>query len=555
MSKIFFRVSFLIFLFPAFSSAQVAPGKYFVAFTDKQNNPYSVSNPSAFLSARALQRRANQNISINISDLPVTPSYVSQVAGMGVTVLNVTKWFNGVIIQTSDTNLVNSIGQLPFVSGVRQHLHKHGDLPVKAERKDKFAVMRGEKSPSAAALNPAYGGAWNQISMLNGDFLHDAGYRGAGIWIAVLDAGFDRADSLPAFSELHAENRVIAVRDFVDGDTLVYDHHSHGTAVLSCMAADVPGDMIGTAPDASYILLRTEDAPTEFVIEEYNWACGAEFADSIGADIINSSLGYTEFDDPQQNHTYSDMNGDNTIVTQAADIAASKGILVVNSAGNSGGSPWYYIGAPADADSVLALGAVDAVGTVAPFSSRGPSFDGRVKPNVCAQGWNTFLAFTDSSYGYSSGTSFSSPVMAGMAACLWQSCPSFSNMQILHAIEISADHFLNPDSLYGNGIPDFSIACFILQYGSAYLDDLLIQVYPNPFNDVCIVHFYSSMRQEIRAEVFDMLGKKVLDKTLFLPAIDKYKLTISAGALPQKGAYVLRITTPEKVFYRKIIRD
>ncbi|HLG34878.1 MAG TPA: S8 family serine peptidase, partial [Bacteroidia bacterium] len=409
MRTIFLRFSFPVFLFPVFVFAQVAPDKYFVSFTDKLNNPYSVSNPSAFLSARALQRRSNQNISINITDLPVTPSYVDTIIAHGAAVLNVTKWLNGVIIQTTDTNVLNSIEALPFVSAIKSLLPQPDVLPKAFEHRDKFEKINLTKSPSAVAGNPTYGGAWNQLEMLHADFLHSSGFFGTGKWIAVLDAGFEGADTIPAFANLHANNRVIAVRDFVDGDTIVYAHHYHGTAVLSCMAADVPGDMVGTAPAASYLLLRTEDAATEFIIEEYNWSCGAEFADSLGADVINSSLGYTTFDDPQYDHSYPDMNGDSAIVTQAADIAASKGMLVIVSAGNSGGSPWHFIGSPADADSALAVGAVDSFGVSVAFSSRGPSSDGRVKPNVCAQGLDAFVAIPDGSYVYGSGTSFASP--------------------------------------------------------------------------------------------------------------------------------------------------
>jgi subtilisin family serine protease len=391
--------------------------------------------------------------------------------------------------------------------------------------------------------------------MLHGDYLHDDGFRGTGMLIAVLDAGFQGADTIIALDSIRTTNRIIATRDFVDGDTLVYDHHNHGTHVLSCMAANLPGTMIGTAPDASFILLRTEDTGSEYLIEEYEWSCGAEFADSVGTDVINSSLGYTTFDSPLYNHTYADMNGDSAIATQAADIAASKGILVVVSAGNSGGGPWNFIGSPADGDSVLAVGGVDSSGVSVSFSSRGPSSDGRVKPNVCAQAFQSFIAYNNGSFGPGSGTSFAAPITAGMAACLWQSCSSYSNMQILHAIEISADHYFTPDTLYGYGIPDFSLACLILNGNTHVRDDLIISLYPNPFTDNCIINFYSSIRQNIHAEVFDIIGKKILEQDIRLPAIEKYQFVIPADALPQKGAYILRIITAEKTLVRKIIRE
>jgi hypothetical protein len=321
------------------------------------------------------------------------------------------------------------------------------------------------------------------------------------------------------------------------------------------MAADVPGDMIGTAPDASYILVRTEDAPTEYIIEEYNWACGAEFADSLGADIINSSLGYTTFDDPLYNHTYADMNGDSAIATRAADIAASKGILVVNSAGNSGSSPWHFIGAAADGDSVLAVGAVDSMGVIAGFSSRGPSSDGRIKPNVCSQGVDAFVSIPDGSYVHGSGTSFASPIMAGAAACFWQSCSGYSNMQIQYAIEASASQYFNPDSLYGYGIPNFQLACIILRNLYPLSEDDILTLYPNPFSEACFVQYYKPHSGTIHAEVFDIIGQKVLDNLFTAHGQSLFNFTIDAADLQGKGAYILRITTDEKTVVRKIIRN
>src|SRR5258706_324851 len=274
---------------------------------------------------------------------------------------------------------------------------------------DKNEEMAAEKMLATESAGE-YVPALHQLQMINGDFLHSLGYRGKGMLIAVMDAGFNNANTIPVFQDLIADNRILATHDFVQGDSNVYGHHFHGTAVLSCMAAHLPGYMIGTAPDAEYILLRTEDAATEYIIEEYNWACGAEYADSAGADVFNTSLGYTTFDDPLYNHTYADMNGDSAVITIAADIAASKGILVVNSAGNSGGGPWNYIGAPADGDSVLTVGGVDSLKVIYARSSHGPSFDGRVKPNACAQGLNAYLDFANAAFGYGSGTSFASKV-------------------------------------------------------------------------------------------------------------------------------------------------
>jgi subtilisin family serine protease len=370
--------------------------------------------------------------------------------------------------------------------------------------------------------------------------------------IAVLDAGFIGANTIPVFQNMINENRLLATHDFVEGDSNVFAHSSHGTSVLSCMAAQLPGSMIGTAPDASYILLRTEDAGSEFIVEEYNWASGAEYADSAGADVFNTSLGYTTFNDPLYNHTYADMNGDSTVITIAADIAASKGILVVNSAGNSGGTPWNYIGAPADGDSVLTVGAVDSHEVIANFSSHGPSFDGRVKPNVCTQGSGTFLAFDNGTFGYSGGTSFSSPIMAGAAACLWQARPGSNNMQIFHAIEQSADRYNHPDTLYGYGIPDLMRAWTLLNGAQPPSEDAVLNVYPNPFSTAFSITFYTPQTSSIRLEIFDAAGKKVYDRQ---NTAGRYYQSISINNSFAKGVYFLRLTTTQRVFYRKMVRQ
>lgn len=538
----------LLLLLPFISNAQIAPGKYFVAFTDKNGTPYSISLPQAFLSQRAINRRSAQGINITVQDLPVTPAYVDSVIARGATVLNKTKWLNGVIIQTTDTNILNSIRGLPFVSGLK-HLQANGTLLKNFTFNNKIEELNAGQIPSPSP--DQYGQALGQLQMLNGDFLHSLGYTGAGMLIAMMDAGFNGVNVIPAFQSQVANGKILFTHDFVDGDSDVFAHSGHGTATFSCIAANLPGYMIGTAPDAEYILLRTEDVSSENIIEEYNWACGAEVADSAGADVFNTSLGYTTFDNPLYNHSYSDMNGDSAVITIASDIAASKGILVVNSAGNTGAA---HINAPADGDSVLAVGAVDQDEVIADFSSHGPSFDGRVKPNVCAQGLNTYLAFENGAFGTSGGTSFSSPIIAGMAACLWQAFPQRSNMEIFNAIEQSADRYTHPDSLYGYGIPDMARAWLLLNGNQPPAEDAILNVYPNPFTISCTVTFYTAQTGSAHLEIFDVAGKKVFDK---LNSSGRYyqSLSVDDAILHSRGVYVLRFTTPTSVFYRKIVRQ
>jgi subtilisin family serine protease len=303
-----------------------------------------------------------------------------------------------------------------------------------------------------------YGDAYNQLEMLGGNKLHREGYTGEGMTIAVIDAGFYKVDELAVFSDL--QNQILSTYDFVDGNSNVYDDHTHGMMVLSTMGGK--GEMTGTAPEANYILLRTEDVFSENLIEEYMWVCAAEYADSAGADIINSSLGYTTFDDALQNHTYEDMDGETAPISIGAGIAFSKGIIVVNSAGNSGNSSWNFIGAPADNFDVLSVGAVDENEEFASFSSYGPNADGALKPNVVAQGKNTVIISSSDTVRTGSGTSFSSPITAGMVACLWGAQPNQTPETVKDAIYKSADRYLNPDNQFGYGVPDYFSAYQIL---------------------------------------------------------------------------------------------
>ena len=456
----------ILISFVAFS--QVAPDKYQVRFTDKNNSPYSIDNPLEFLSQRAIDRRANQNIPIVENDLPVNPGYIDSIASTGVTILNVSKWMNSVTIYTTDQNALDAISAFPFVQSTGKN-SSFKTLPKKEKSNKPFFENEsfGEKTESNRQVSNKgiqgvydYGTALNQIQMLNGDSLHDLGYDGAGMLIAVLDAGFLNVNSLSVFDSLWINGQILGSRDFVDPQSPnIFGSHYHGCMVLSTMGANLPGEMVGTAPQADYWLIRTEDADTEYLIEELNWVSGAEFADSLGADVINSSLGYTIFDDSNQDHTYEDMDGNTTPITIGADIAASKGILVCNSAGNSGNDSWHYIGAPADGDSVFSIGAVNGSGVYTYFSSTGPTYDGRIKPNVVAKGQGTTIVnpWTGAIYT-GNGTSFSSPVTAGMVACLWQANPGKSNIEIMEAIQQSASQANNPDSLLGYGIPNYMVA-------------------------------------------------------------------------------------------------
>jgi len=541
-----------IILLPLFCSAQTH--KYFIQFTDKNNSAYSVSNPSAFLTARAINRRAAQGIAIDTNDLPVNQNYIDSVINKGAAVLTRSKWFNGVTIE-ADLATLQDVLTLPFVQQSTQ-LNRTPSSTGELEKTNKFGMpFESNTNDLFRTQSYNYGPSYNQIHIMNGDFLHNAGYHGEGMVIALLDAGFFDANILPAFDSLFANNQILGTWDFVAGEASVYEDYSHGMSVLSTIGGNIPGDLVGTAPKASFWLLRTEDAATEYIVEEYNWDAGAEFADSAGADIISTSLGYTTFNDPSEDHTYADMNGHTTPSARAANIAFSKGMLVISSAGNEGSNPWHYISSPADGDSVIAVAAVDGSGDYASFSSTGPSSDGDIKPNVAAVGQNTVISNSDGSIGTGSGTSFACPVLAGSAACLWQAHPTHSNRDIKDAIQQSASQHLSPDSLLGYGIPNFLIADVLL--GGTELNfsntDKLVSIYPNPFIDQVQLKFYPASNQEIKIEVFDAFGKKILEQSEETAGRVFNTIPLPLSQL-RKGIYFVEVSSKENKFVRKIVK-
>lgn len=529
--------------------------KYAVFFKDKKNSPYSLAAPEAFLSPRAIQRRQRMNIPLDSTDLPVNPAYIQGVLKSHPSLSFVSKanWSNYIIVRTEDSNAAVSIKNLPYVKEVREIFN-----PEKAT-KDLMALFsallepknladeKGANIQTLTTLN--YGQSETQVSMIGTHFLHHRGAMGEGIVIAVLDGGFYRVDILPAFQSLRENGQILGTWDFVENHDSVYEDNSHGMMVLSTMAGVVDGKLIGTAPKAKFWLLRTEDANSETISEEYNWEAGALFADSVGADIINSSLGYTKFDNDIGSHTYEDLTGDKAIATKAANMAFDKGILVINSAGNEGSSPWRYIGVPADGKKVLAVGAVKSDRTIASFSSRGPTADGRIKPDVCAMGEQTTFSNTDGSISRGNGTSFSAPVLSGATASLWSLNPNATNKEIFDAILRSADRYGNPDNDYGYGIPNMGTAHLIL---NKQYDELLhgkpdILVYPNPIDSrIFFVDYLARQASQILIRLTDASGKRVLEKrenvaanalhhmTLELPpraAAGTYNLTLQDGAL------------------------
>ena len=547
----------IIFLFITISN--FAQDKYVVRFTDKNNSTFSLSTPQNFINQRSIDRRTKQGIAYDSLDLPVNLTYIQGVENAGATVLNKSKWFNSVTIQTANPAVLTAISALPYVVSTTNVARL---LPANiSHNKFEEETIEPYQAPAITAqrtTNFNYGNGTNQATMININALHDLGFQGQGMQIAVIDAGFQNADVMPCFDSLFANNQILGTWDFVARDTNVYDDYYHGSAVLSCMAANVPGDLIGTAPKASFWLLHSEDVASENIIEEYNWSSAAEFADSVGADVINSSLGYTEFDITANNHTYADMNGNTAPATIAADIAAKKGIIVCNSAGNSGGSSWQYIGAPADADSILAVGAVDASRYYASFSSTGPTSDGRIKPDVTDQGQGTYVFVpggTTSQGG--NGTSFSSPVMAGAVACLWQALPNQTNMQIIQAVKQSASQYNNPDSLLGYGIPDFGSAYLSVSTNYHHFDGDEVSIFPNPIINAepLTIQIVNDSQQVLKIELRDVIGKLYYSHqyNLLGYSVNKIKFYPPFNRMGN-GVFLLRMQTEKYTYLKKLMK-
>ena len=434
--------------------------RYVVKLKNKGGNPFSISAPTAYLSQKAIDRRTRYGITIDSTDLPVTPSYTTQIAGVAnVTVLNVSKWHNSVSIQTADPNAITTINGLSFVQSVSA-IAARSQNPTK----EKLIIADQPYTPSQRSTGITadyfnYGaGSLAEINLHKGQFLHNIGLRGQAMLIAVLDGGFFNYNILGAMDSIIINNQVKDTWDFYSRNATVSDDHPHGMQCLSTIAAYIPGQFIGMAPKANFVLYRTEDVNSEYPIEEFNMVCGMERADSAGADVISASLGYSDFDNPAFNHTYADMNGNTTVAAVGADLAAKKGILFLNSAGNEGAAAWHYITTPADGDSVIAVAAVATHGAVAPFSGYGPSSDGQIKPDMASVGFQALILSVSNTVTTGSGTSYACPKMAGLSTILWQGFPEVNNMRIVRALREAGSTASSPDDRMGYGIPDLKSA-------------------------------------------------------------------------------------------------
>jgi len=534
---------FILFLFisQSFVHAQVTSYYFYVQFTDKNNTPYSLSSPSEFLSDRAITRRTSFGLTCDSTDLPVNPAYIQQIRNLGIPVHNRSKWMNGVTVLLPDSSIMNQVRILPFVKFVEYTGKLIG--PVLAPKK---------QYPVKSGFN--YGIAAGQINQLNGTGLHNEGYRGKGIQIGVIDAGFMNVNINPAFDSLRLQGRLLGIKDIINPNSNIYAEDSHGAMVLSTMTGNLPGQFLGTAPDASYWLIRTEYAPTEYKVETDFWCSGIEFADSAGVDMATSSLGYSTFDDSSMNFTYASMNGKVSRASLAANLASKKGIVVLVAAGNEGNTGWHYISSPSDADGIVTVGAVNSAGTPSDFSSFGPSADGRVKPEVCATGTTSALINTAGTPSTGNGTSFATPIMAGMLACLLQKYKAIDAMvdvpTLLNSVFKSGSLYSNPTPQMGYGIPDFLKAEQNLKiFDSIRMiekDNFTIGYNP-VFNTLNIRFTNGRLLPDTIVRVYSMTGSLVIQQPL-----TNYSTYLQTDKL-QTGIYAVSVSENGQVDTRKVL--
>lgn len=537
-------VGLLIFLLISTQLQAQEVNRYVVFFADKANNPYSLEEPEAFLSARALLRRVAQGIELDERDLPVNPGYVQEVKETGAGVYFRSRWFNAAFVEATAGQLaaIQNLGmvqQVVYAAPGAKLSSGQGNGRIQGRLRFRNNVRSQESL---------------QNQFLGISQLQEAGFTGAGKLIAVLDGGFTAVDQLPYFNHLFSSKLLLAQKDFTTNSTDVFRYSAHGTKALSTIAAIDSSTFIGTAPLASFLLAITEDVSSEYVIEEYNWLVAAEWADSVGADVITASLGYTTFDDATMNYTYEDMDGQTTVSARAANLATQRGILVVTSAGNSGNDPWRHIVTPADAFDILSVGAVTAEKEVASFSSRGPTPDGRTKPEVSALGVQTIVANPVGGFTTGNGTSFAAPQLAGFAAAVWQAFPDLNNLELREAILDAGSQEAAPNNDIGWGVPDFPSLEGLLLPAEKEETEAPLLVYPNPVYEGQVFIRLALPQEPVFASLYTASGVKVLEKE---------RLGMLPGHFPlfqldiknlRQGVYFLHLNQGEDHYVHKIFK-
>lgn len=522
-----------LLLGPMTLPAQV--NRYVVTFKDKNGSPFSVNESQQFLSTRAIQRRAKQGIAITENDFPVNPEYVRQLGSTGATVYFTSRWMNAALVQTTP-QIMALVNALPFVS--------KSELVAPGTRLTGGRI-RKIKNRKESGIAPA---TLSQLSMLGIDAMHTEGIRGEGVWVAVFDSGFEGVNTAAPFSHLFADNRVNMTFDFVGNSDQVFRYDDHGTEVFSVMAAS-SSSYTGGAPGATFQLFVTEDVSSEYRIEEYNWLFAAEQADSAGADVIQSSLGYNTFDDASMDYEKAELTGDVAIISQAARMAIDKGMVVVCSAGNEANNSWGLVTPPADVEGILSVGSVNSSFTRSAFSSRGPTSDNRVKPDVVALGSSTLVVSASGAISNSSGTSVAAPLVSSLVVGILQRYPDLSVEDVYDAITGSASQASNPDNEKGYGIPNYSDAIETLS-GPGPEEE--ITIFPNPVNGGLIFVQLKTPGREVTISVHDLSGRE-LQHTSVLITWQNNPLRVDLSSL-QPGIYLVTVKTTDNFKTERILK-
>lgn len=531
---------FMIIISFGTRAQDLAPGVYWIYFTDKDGSSYQIDQPAQFLSERSINRRAMQGLAVDNLDLPVTSAYLEEIRSMGVEIKHVSRWLNGVAMINMDHLGYQDVIQLSFTDTV----------PWTPETDELFFPQKTGQArfepPLESAPDFNYGVAREQVEQVQTNGLHQLGYTGSGVWIGVLDGGFYNVDSLPSFIPLRDDNRILEARNYIDETSIYRQNSSHGMSVLSVMAGEWDGSLVGTAPHSSYLLCMTENSDQETRIEEIAWIEAAEYADSLGVDVINTSLGYSDFDGVSYDYSYSDMDGVSTYISRAASLLASRGMILCNSAGNQGNSDWYYITAPADASDILAIGAVDSTNILASFSSRGPSYDARIKPDITAMGRASGIQHRSGGLTRGNGTSYASPVMAGSVASLWQAFPELPARDLIYKVRQSAHRARRPDSNYGFGTPNMLQAYHTITSIPVRFKEDKMEIWPNPAREHLMIKIPEAGEQMVR--IYDLNGRIACYMHIQIPGEMELPPSLASGI------YIIEIQTREHVYRSRLLK-
>lgn len=524
----------LIFLLTA-SELMAQVDRYVVFFSDKAGTPYSVSEPQQFLTARSIARRTRRGIPINVNDLPVNESFVNQVRATGVSVYYRSRWMNCVLVEADPAELP-AVQALGFVNRVE----KVAPGNVFSGGRIKQFKNRGEAGIASATLS--------QLTMLGIDEMHEEEVRGAGVQVAVFDSGFEGVKTAAPFLHLFSDNQVKGVFDFIGNSNEVYRYDDHGTEVFSVIAAEST-NYTGGAPDADFYLFVTEDVKSEYRVEEYNWLFAAERADSLGVDVIHSSLGYNTFDDSSMDYEKSELNGTTAIISQAARMAIDRGIVVVSSAGNEGNNSWRLVTPPSDINGIIAVGAITSSITKSSFSSVGPTADNRIKPDVVALGSGTAVVRPNGTVGSTSGTSVAAPLVTSLVAGLLQRYPDLTPARVYELITTTASQASVPDNLLGYGVPSYPAIRNALVDLKPIED---ITIYPNPVPGTARI-LLKKTQQNVHVIIYDMNGHILQEKRVDVTWKNN-PLDIDMSMLP-RGVYLVKVKTNDNFKTEKILKE